>query len=219
MTDSKLAIPERWTFENAEVAHGFDAHVREQLPWYDLVTGAIAHLARHYITPGSRIYDIGASTGNVTRALEITAQERNATIYAVEPSVEMAALFNGDAEVITCPAEELIFQPFSVAVLNLTLQFINPTRRSALLKHIFEQAQTGGAVILVDKFEPPSGYLGTVLYRLTLAGKISQGADPAAVIAKELSLGGVQRPLKHEDFSDWQSWFRFGDFAGYIKET
>ena len=44
-----MKIPNTWTFESVEVADGFDLHVREQLPWYDLVTGAIGQIARHFI--------------------------------------------------------------------------------------------------------------------------------------------------------------------------
>ena len=56
-----MDIPREWTFENTDVASGFDRHVREQLPWYDLVTGAVAHIARHYIPKDGLVYDIGAS--------------------------------------------------------------------------------------------------------------------------------------------------------------
>ena len=48
-TDTITDIPREWTFESAAIASGFNAHVREQLPWYDMVTGAITHIARHYI--------------------------------------------------------------------------------------------------------------------------------------------------------------------------
>ena len=44
-----MDIPTNWTFETSGVAQGFDRHVREQLPWYDLATNAILHVARHYI--------------------------------------------------------------------------------------------------------------------------------------------------------------------------
>ncbi|WP_034335082.1 methyltransferase domain-containing protein [Deinococcus misasensis] len=213
-----LNVPERWTFENHDVARAFDDHVREQLPWYDLVTSGITHLARHYATEHSVIYDIGASTGNISRALTPTVQERKATLIAIEPSHAMREQFHAQAQLIVKPAEEVTYQPFSVAILNLTLQFIQPQNRGPLLEELKAKLQPGGAIILVDKFEPPAGYAATALYRLTLAGKLAAGATPEAIIKKELSLGGVQRPLKHSDFQDWVPWFRFGDFAGYLFE-
>ena len=32
-----------WTFESKEVAKNFDKHVREQLPWYDMLTDAVVY--------------------------------------------------------------------------------------------------------------------------------------------------------------------------------
>ena len=60
-----MQIPKNWTFENTSVAQNFDKHVREQLPFYDLATNAISHIARHYIQENKLVYDIGASTGNI----------------------------------------------------------------------------------------------------------------------------------------------------------
>ena len=65
----------------------------------------------------------------------------------------------------------------------------------------------------------PGGYPATVLSRLTWDCKLRQGAEPGAVMRKELSLSGVQRPLyKGELGSDAVEVFRFGDFAGWLIE-
>ena len=79
-----MKIPDEWTFKSAEVAEGFDSHVRQQLPWYDLTTGIVAHVARHYIPRGGLVYDIGASTGNIGRAICDTLTNRNATIIPID---------------------------------------------------------------------------------------------------------------------------------------
>ena len=73
-----MDIPTNWTFETSGVAKGFDRHVREQLPWYDLATNAILHVARHYIPENGLVYDFGASTGNIGRALEPILTKRKA---------------------------------------------------------------------------------------------------------------------------------------------
>ena len=62
-----------WTFQG--FAPEFDAHVREQLPWYGMATESVALIARHYIPRRGLIYDLGASTGNVGRALSPTLAE------------------------------------------------------------------------------------------------------------------------------------------------
>ena len=63
------------------------------------------------------------------------------------------------------------------------------------------------------------GYPATVLARLTWASKLDQGAEPGAVVRKELSLSGIQRPLYPGELGeDAVEVFRFGDFAGWIIE-
>ena len=41
-----MEIPKlgQWTFESENIAKSFDAHVREQLPFYDIVTNAVVHI-------------------------------------------------------------------------------------------------------------------------------------------------------------------------------
>ena len=51
------------------------------------------------------------------------------------------------------------------------------------------------------------------------ASKLEQGAEPGAVVRKELSLSGIQRPLYPGELGeDAVEVFRFGDFAGWIIE-
>jgi tRNA (cmo5U34)-methyltransferase len=75
----------------------------------------------------------------------------------------------------------------------------------------------------VDKIAAPSGYIGTVMRRLTLAGKVAAGATPEDVIAKELSLSGVQRPIESNLIQSVApsafQFFAFGEFAGWLIEA
>lgn len=210
-----MQIPREWTFENTAVASGFDSHVREQLPWYDLVTGAIAHIARHYIPKGGLVYDIGASTGNIGRAIAETLKERKANLIGIEESAEMCALYDAPGELVQINALDYRFQPYDLAICYLVLMFLPVERRKAFIDDLRTCIKPGGALLIVDKCEASSGYEATVFWRLTLAGKVAAGVDAASVIAKELSLSGVQRPLDPAMLGENASlWFRFGDFAG-----
>jgi tRNA (cmo5U34)-methyltransferase len=217
-------IPRNWTFDDQAVAAGFERHVREQLPFYEMATGAIAHIARHYIPAGGLVYDLGAATGNIGRALAPTLAARNAILIAVEPSAEMAALYSGPpetGELVVERAERIKFQPFDVAIAFLTLMFVAPAERRPLLDRLVCAARTGGAIIIFDKCEAEFGYPGTVLWRLALAGKLAAGVDPAEIVAKELSLSGVQRPISPRMLLPGHAveFFRFGEFAGWLIET
>lgn len=216
------AAPGDWTFRNANIAQDFDAHVREQLPWYDLATGAVAHIARHYIPEGGLVYDIGASTGNIGKALSDTLERRKARFIAIEQSKDMVARYDGPGTIVEADATDYDFERYDVAIAFLVLMFMVPGERGRFLKELTKRLKPGGALILFDKIEGRGGYLSTVLHRLTMAGKLAQGARPDDILAKELALIGVQRPLPMR-FMDYAvpgavEVFRFGEFAGWVIE-
>ena len=216
---TEMKIPRNWTFETEEVANGFDRHVREQLPWYDLATDALKHVARHYIPENGIVYDIGASTGNIGRALAPVIQARNARLIGIEPSEEMCKIYDAPGSVICSKAEDFNFEAFDLAVLFLCLMFVEPRKRILLMNTLRHHCRPGGAIIVFDKLEPSSGYISTILYRLTLAGKKAANVSAEEIIEKELSLSGVQRPITEEQLGgSFVNWFRFGDFSGYIIE-
>lgn len=212
-------IPKNWTFHSDHVAEHFDAHVREQLPWYDLVTSAIVEIARHFIPDGGLIYDIGASTGNIGRSLADTIDAKNAQLIAIEKSSSMAERYAGPGKLVVCDACAHDYEPFDVAILFLVLMFIPVSKRGDLIKRLYAKLKPGGAIIIVEKTIPPGGWLSTVFSRLTLRGKLLQGALPEKIIEKEMSLAGSQRPIDKDTLAgDPVEFFRFGDFAGFIIE-
>lgn len=223
----KFAIPKDWTFKDKGVARGFDAHVREQLPWYDLATGIVAHIARQYVPDNGVVIDVGASTGNVGRALAATLTARNAEFHPVDASPEMLAVYDGPGNLIVADVRtldltrlrdgETSVQP-DLVVAFLALMFVPVRDRSALVERVRSVIAPGGAFVVFDKMEPRGGHLGTAAYRLTLAAKHEAGASAEDVIAKELSLAGLQRPMSELELRDFVQVFRFGDFAGWVYE-
>ncbi len=206
-----------WTFENQEIAGAFDDHVRDQLPWYDLATGMVAHIIRHYLPKNGVIYDIGSATGNITRSVGLTLKERNATAISIEPSQEMSSQFKGYGHVEQSTAQDYKYEKFDIAVLFLTMMFVPIKDRATLIERLNEQCNVGGCIIIFDKCRPESGYIATVLSRLTLAGKVATGTPPDEIVKKELSLSGCQRPYICNIPGAIQV-FRFGDFVGWVVE-
>lgn len=215
-----MNIPRRWTFRSDEVAKNFDAHVKEQLPWYTLATEAVAIVASNYVPSGGLVYDVGASTGNVGRAIEAILKERGATLIPIEESREMAAKYQGPGQVLVQSAQATKWEPFDLGILFLTLMFVPVNDMWRLIESMLAAMKPGGALIIVDKVVPPAGYVGTVLRRLTMEWKLRNGASAAAVVRKDLSLSGVQRPLAPGDLPAGAIEFlRFGEFAAWIIES
>lgn len=220
MKTEKLKIPKDWTFNSAAVASQFDAHVREQLPWYELATKGIGLIARHYIPENGLVYDIGASTGNIGRELAETLTARSASLIAIESSMEMATRYAGPGKLLCVDANEFIYSEYDLAICFLVFMFIPLDKRQCLFEKLMNKIRPGGALIIVDKMAF-DGYLGTIMHRLTLFGKVLNKVPAAEIIAKELSLSGVQRPINPlELFAGhrYYEWFRFGEFGGWIFE-
>ena len=215
-----MKVPKEWTFRSDEVASEFDQHVREQLPWYDIATGAIATIARHYIHQGSMVYDLGASTGNIGRALDDTLFARGARFVPIEQSWEMTQRYAGPGEIVCADIEDYTPEKYDLATAFLVFMFLPPDRVAQALDRWLAFRKPGGALVVVERFLPPNGSMGVISSRLTLTAKRDAGVPADDIIAKELSLAGAQRPLDRRliESRGGVEFFRFGDFAGYVIE-
>lgn len=213
-----------WTFETQEIANTFDIHVREQLPWYDMVTESVSYIIKNYLSENDTVVDIGSSTGNIIDKILPLVQERSCYITAIEKSESMfeklkekyenescIELVNSDVTNIRLPVAKIY-------VLFLTLMFIPMNKRKNLLERIKSSCEDGGIIIVVDKVSDHSGYFSTVLKRLTMHFKLLQGAKPEDVLIKEMSLAGIQIPIDIELLGDAKQFFRMGEFAGWVIE-
>ena len=212
-----------WTFEG--YSDEFDSHVREQLPWYELVTESVAYIARNYLPNDGLVYDIGCSTGNVSKALLPLIEERKATIHAMDNEFSMIDAYQRNVvsnRVVPLFADVTIhvYNKFDVAILMLTAMFLPVKKQQKFLENLYDQMNEGGAIIIVDKVCDDDGYFSTVMKRLTMYWKLENGAKPKDIISKELSLSGVQRPLDAELLRLFgaKQFFQLGEFKGWVIE-
>jgi len=116
-------------------------------------------------------------------------------------------------------ALKLELEPFDLMVCFLTAMFFPVADRRSFFERSRSLVRPGGAIVVVDKTEPAAGYAATVMWRMVLSAKVAAGVDHAEIVAKELSLGGVQRPLDPAVLGPGAvEWFRYGDFAGWLVE-
>ncbi len=223
--NKELVVPEAgaWTFQNANVAENFDKHVKEQLPWYELATDIVTHVGRHYLGENGLMYDIGASTGNVTRALESEIVGRNVEAVSIDNSEAMRTMWRGvsgnGGGFCVADAVNYSYEPYDFTACFLVLMFLTPERQRLLVDKLVKKIKEGGALLIFDKTEAVEGYVGTVMHRLTMAGKLKTGTSADDIIKKEMSLAGVQRPIVPSKLLTRHNAveiFRFGEFAGWI---
>lgn len=215
-----LEIPKNWTFKTEEVASGFDCHVRQQLPWYDVATSMAAHYIRNFTPDNGTVVDIGCSTGNIGVALAQDIKERGFRYIGVDNSAAMKGQFRAGGEFIIADAVDYQPPAFDCCVFFLCLMFIPVSERGQVISRACESMKKGGYILIFDKTEHGGGYEATVRARLTLSMKRESGASAEDIIRKELSLAGYQRPLHQDEIKvkgcHVNQIFQFGDFSGWV---
>ena len=214
-----------WTFETPEIAAGFDDHVREQLPWYDMVTDAVCYIVRNYLTDDNTVVDVGASTGNMIDKLMPLLLERKAYAVALEKSPTMVEVLKKRFENhhnVSVVCDDVCHggvNKSQVIVVFLTMMFIPVHERQRVIDRLRANLLKGGVLVVVDKVCDHGGYFATVLKRLGMHWKIQQGASLGDVTTKEMSLAGVQIPFDPAMLgADAKEFFRMGEFAGWVVE-
>ncbi len=229
-----LDIPEKWSFDAEGVADNFNQHVREQLPWYDMMWDAVDMLLRHYVSEGCAILDVGASTGELMRRCGWIDNVNESRVMAIEPSEKMAKVLSRDGlydKVYKMTVDwydgnrryEQDYPKKDVILCILTVQFWGQqVNQKRILGELYENhLNDGGVLIVVDKFEQ-APLLSLPMKRLGWEAKLKNGATYEDVMKKELSLVGVQVPLpKAYEPRDLickigELFFKYGEFEGWI---
>lgn len=127
----------------------------------------------------------------------------------------MVESYRGAGEVVQADALRYDYRPFDVGFL-----FLPVADRSTLMRQLRARLRPGGALVVFDKCEASSGYAATALWRMTLTAKLEAGVSYEEAMQKEVSLIGVQRPIKVEELGGGVvEVFRFGDFVGWLIEA
>ena len=213
---------------DAEVVEVFLDMIGRSVPCYWEVSRIGAIMAAQCLTPGDRVYDLGASL--LTSTLEIAARTSFEDVEflaldASESMVEVARQRANDARVrVECvDVFDVRLLPAKVVVLNWTLQFLPPARREELLREIRRVLQPGGLLLLSEKLD--TGGPGEYLHDAHLRFKVDQGYSEAEVANKLRALGGVMQPdtlethqarLAAAGFDNVDLWFRCLNWVSFV---
>ena len=145
---------------NSAVARVFDDMIHRSVPMYAEIIQRQSQLVERYYRPGTRIYDLGCSTGNLALALCDRMPVGSIEMIAVDSSQPMLAIAGKRLEAIERSTEFTLLNEdilrvsmdrAGVVVVNFTLQFIPPADRDAFLKRIYEAMIPGGILLFSEK--------------------------------------------------------------------
>lgn len=195
------AIPGEWKFD-AQVAEHFDGHVRKSVPFYDQVQEMVVEMSEWFVRDRSVVYDLGSSTGEtIAQLVQKHGSKKDLRLFGVENSLPMIEKAREK-----CPYENVQFlhqdigeitefRDVDLVVSLYTLQFVDLSRRRALLETIYRDLNAGGALILVEKIRGETSLFEDIWVELYWDMKQRSGLNCTQVINKARSLRGVLMPL------------------------
>lgn len=220
----------RWSFAQ-EVPARFDDHIRRSVPLYEAGHELLLGISDFFVQDGSRIYELGCSTGQLTRQLWRRHGDRGIELIAVdrEPGMlERARAKCGEPPGLELRGEEietLALQPADLIVAYYTLQFVRPRFRQQVFDRIYQGLNWGGGFLLFEKVRAPDARFQDMMTSLYTDYKLAQGFSEAEIVHKARSLKGVLEPfssqgnldlLARAGFVDVMTVFKYGSFEGFL---
>lgn len=193
-----------WTF-GGKVAETFVDHIRQSVPMYDEGHDLTCQLSDYFVSNGSTCYELGVSTGELTRKLA----ERNASkpgarwigIDTERPMITQAKKHcKGikNIELIEDDIRVFDYEPADFMVSYYTMQFTPPRDRQALFNRIYESLHWGGAFVMFEKVRGPDARFQDICSSLYNDFKEAQGFSPEEILSKTRSLKGILEPFSTE---------------------
>ncbi|MGB3146935.1 MAG: methyltransferase domain-containing protein [Paracoccaceae bacterium] len=206
-----------WTFGN-DVPDTFVDHIKLSVPLYEAGHDLICQVSDFFVKNDSVIYEIGTSTGELTRKLAEHHKSKPGARWIgidVEPAMVKAAeahckdlsnisIVQGDARHIEMESSDLMISYY-------TMQFVPPRYRQEMFDKIYETLNWGGALVMFEKVRAPDARFQDLIMQLYNDFKINNGFSGEEIVEKSRSLKGVMEPFSTQGNLDLLSRAGFKD--------
>jgi tRNA (cmo5U34)-methyltransferase len=185
-------------FSFKDHAKDFDSHIGRSIPGYDELIRTCVRLSRRFVQPGTRVVDIGCSTGHLLASIRDSNQSARPDVEYVgidcvsDFGVHWARLKSENVHFETCDARSYEgFNDVSLANAIFTIQFVRPADKMRLLQRIYNGLVEGGALIVAEKTLADTSRMQDALTFPYYDSKIEQGFSEKELLDKERALRGL----------------------------
>jgi tRNA (cmo5U34)-methyltransferase len=231
--DTQRSPLDNFTFD-ASVAAVFPDMVQRSIPGYQTIIHSIGQLAKRFMQPHSRAYDLGCSLGAASLAIYHNLSLPGCQIIAIDSSAAMVAGCQREVvalgaqhtiQVVHADLNEITIDCAALVVLNFTLQFMAPEQRLGILQKIYQGLQPGGLLLLSEKLSFTEQSTQQLLDELHLDFKRAQGYSELEISQKRAALEQVmqldtlemhQNRLKNAGFKQITLWFQYLNFGSLL---
>ncbi|MBK1647256.1 carboxy-S-adenosyl-L-methionine synthase CmoA [Rhabdochromatium marinum] len=215
------------------VAQVFPDMISRSVPCYRELVRLLALVGGRFVQPGACCFDLGCSLGAVSAALLAQHALPGLRVVAVDNSQAMidklherlaGEVATGRLEPRCADVMTVDTHGASLVVLNLTLQFIPPEQRLALLTRLRERLRPGGGLLLAEKVRFPQPAAEALVNDSHAAFKRANGYSELEISRKRAALERVMRPdtlemhrerLQAAGFTQVVPWFQCLNFMAW----
>lgn len=212
----------------------FDDMLCRSVPFYAEIQRMIGEIAKDFAVPGTNVYDLGCSTGTTLIELDkILSSDINfvGMDYSEDMLVRARQKFSAHKakrEVEFVRADLNAGVPVanaSVVIFTLTLQFVRPLRRQAIMEEIARGINKGGSLILVEKVLSIDSILNRLFINYYYDFKRRMGYSQLEIAQKREALENVLIPYRPEEnrklllesgFKECDTFFKWYNFCGML---
>ena len=227
------AHPGGFVFDEA-VAEVFEDMITRSVPGYQAVHRLVQVVARKFVTEGSAVYDLGCSLGAAAFGVCQAVPHARVNVIAVDNSEAMIRRLQQRLEgmhpearitPVCADVAEVDIRDASLAILNYTLQFIDPARRDSLILKIHAGLRQDAALLLSEKIRHPDPDEDALMQSLHESFKQGQRYSALEITRKREALENVLIRDTHEQhrtrlyragFSRVHVLVQYLNFATYI---
>jgi tRNA (cmo5U34)-methyltransferase len=219
---------------DAKVAEVFDDMLSRSVPFYGEVQRIITNLASEHYQDGTKIFDLGCSTGTTIinvcnaaagRKLDIMGVDSSEPVIAKAREKIVKANLNAHIKLICKDIRDIEIKDASVVIMNYTLQFIEPKSRRALIRQIYDGLSKGGILLISEKVLEENGAMSELFIDKYYDFKREMGYSDLEIAKKREALDKVLIPmttdaeirlLKEVGFDNVSTFFKWFNFTSLI---
>lgn len=230
------ACPDKFEF-NEEVALIFDDMLTRSVPFYLEQQSLIRDITKKFYQPGTHIIDLGCSTAttmiNIGRAIKnvssIVGYDNSQSMLKIAQENLIKADLHAVSELRYADFNESIeafeLTNASVVVLCWTLQFVDPLKRDALIRKIYNSLKEGGVLIVTEKTLPNDSNMNRLFIDFYHEFKYLNGYSEEEILKKREALEDVLIPFhldenlelfRRNGFQIVETFFQWYNFAGFL---
>jgi len=230
---NKQPLVRDFTF-NRQTAEVFDDMLQRSVPFYAEIQRMIGEVAADFAIEGTRLYDLGCSTGTTLLTLDPVVPT-GVSFIGVDSSPEM--LERARAKLTQAGVKRayelqcadlnngISIANASMVIMNLTLQFVRPLYRQKLIATIAHGVRQDGCLVLIEKVLSRYSTLNRFFIKYYYAFKQRNGYSDMEISQKREALENVLIPYRVEEntelllshgFSQCDLFFKWHNFCGVI---